>query len=121
MVAPDVDTATEKEAEIWEEGFLEEVDPELIKLYQIEKRDRLYKEEQEAKKAAEQPKNNEEPESTKTTEPKSFSDIDLEDITDPQSLEWYGMEHLKFVLESKGLKCGGSIQERCKRLFSTKG
>ncbi|KAL3874042.1 hypothetical protein ACJMK2_037106 [Sinanodonta woodiana] len=47
--------------------------------------------------------------------------IDLEAIGSPEELEAFGMERLKAELMSRGLKCGGTIQERSKRLFSVKG
>jgi len=115
MVAPEVSTTVEKEAEIWEDDFLESVDPELIKEYQIHKRDQAYKEQKE-KEEKEKAEKNKEPKEVKT-----FEGIDLDTITDAIQLEHYGMEHLKYVLESKGLKCGGNLQERCRRLLMTKG
>ena len=36
-------------------------------------------------------------------------------------LESVGAEQLKLVLQAMGLKCGGTLQERAQRLFSTKG
>ena len=121
MVAPEATVELEKEAEIWEDDFLETVDPELIKEYQIQKRDQLYREQQEkeAKEAEEKSKEAESAKAEKTTQ--NFEDINLDDINDPIQLEFYGMDHLKFVLEAKGLKCGGNLQERCKRLLMTKG
>ena len=118
MVAPEAKIELEKEAEIWEDDFLETVDPELIKEYQIQKRDKLYREQQE-KEAKEAEEKSKEAETAKPTQ--NFEDINLDDINDPIQLEFYGMDHLKFVLEAKGLKCGGNLQERCKRLFMTKG
>ena len=58
MVAPEASTTLEKEAEIWEDDFLETVDPELIKEYQIHKRDQAYQEqkEKEEKEKAEKEK-----------------------------------------------------------------
>lgn len=47
--------------------------------------------------------------------------IDLEAIGSPEDLEALGLERLKAELMSRGLKCGGTIQERGKRLFSVKG
>ena len=121
MVAPEATVELEKEAEIWEDDFLETVDPELIKEYQIQKRDQLYREQQEkeAKEAEEKSKEAESAKAEKTIQ--NFEDINLDDINDPIQLEFYGMDHLKFVLEAKGLKCGGNLQERCKRLLMTKG
>jgi len=64
--------------------------------------------------------------STKTTtatpkETINYGDIDLAVVNDAIQLEHYGMEHLKWALESRGLKCGGNLQERCRRLLMTKG
>ncbi|KAK3597350.1 hypothetical protein CHS0354_034593 [Potamilus streckersoni] len=47
--------------------------------------------------------------------------IDLEAIGSPEELEALGLERLKAELMSRGIKCGGTIQERSKRLFSVKG
>lgn len=35
--------------------------------------------------------------------------------------EELGLYHLKHALEARGLKCGGSLQERAVRLFTVKG
>ena len=51
----------------------------------------------------------------------NYGDIDLAEVNDAIQLEHYGMEHLKWALESRGLKCGGNLQERCRRLLMTKG
>ena len=39
----------------------------------------------------------------------------------PQELEALGMERLKEALESLGLKCGGTLQDRAARLWSVRG
>jgi len=38
-----------------------------------------------------------------------------------EELQALGLLHLKHALESRGLKCGGSLEERASRLFSVKG
>lgn len=47
--------------------------------------------------------------------------LDLNDYGSVEELESVGAERLKSVLQSLGLKCGGTLQERAQRLFSTKG
>ena len=49
------------------------------------------------------------------TEPIDLQNLSLEQI------EALGMDHLKAELFRIGLKCGGSLKERAKRLYSTKG
>jgi len=43
--------------------------------------------------------------------------IDLELHTSAKQLEGYGLEHLKQDLMRRGLKCGGSLEQRALRLF----
>ncbi|KAF7233036.1 hypothetical protein EG68_07065 [Paragonimus skrjabini miyazakii] len=50
-----------------------------------------------------------------------LSDSDLEAISDAASLESLGLEVLKESLSSRGLKCGGTLSERARRLFSVRG
>jgi len=47
--------------------------------------------------------------------------LNLEDFSSAEELESVGLEVLKFSLTELGLKCGGTLQERAQRLFSTKG
>ena len=47
--------------------------------------------------------------------------LNLDDYSSAVELESVGAERLKSVLQSMGLKCGGTLQERAQRLFSTKG
>ncbi|XP_064622858.1 splicing regulator SDE2-like isoform X2 [Lineus longissimus] len=47
--------------------------------------------------------------------------IDLEDFNSCTELEALGLDHLKLALAERGLKCGGTLEERTKRLFSVKG
>jgi hypothetical protein len=56
-----------------------------------------------------------------TKPPKDDGPLDLNDYSSAGELESVGAERLKSVLQSLGLKCGGTLQERATRLFSTKG
>ena len=47
--------------------------------------------------------------------------VDLDDFTCAEDLQALGLERLKADLMRRGLKCGGSLQERAQRLFSVKG
>ena len=47
--------------------------------------------------------------------------FNLEDYMMADELEQLGPDVLKTILQNKGLKCGGTIQERAQRLFSIKG
>ena len=42
-------------------------------------------------------------------------------FTSAEELETVGLESLKCALVSRGMKCGGPLQERAARLFSVKG
>lgn len=53
----------------------------------------------------------------KMTTPKCF---DLNTIDSVEELEAFGMDELKAILFSLGLKCGGNLKERAQRLFSIK-
>ncbi|KAL8162455.1 hypothetical protein V2J09_013944 [Rumex salicifolius] len=46
--------------------------------------------------------------------------ISLDDISFAAELEVFGMEKLKTELQARGLKCGGTLQERAARLFLLK-
>ncbi|KAJ4827855.1 hypothetical protein Tsubulata_013002 [Turnera subulata] len=46
--------------------------------------------------------------------------IDLNEFNSAAELEVLGMERLKTELQSRGLKCGGTLQERAARLFLLK-
>jgi len=48
-------------------------------------------------------------------------DVDLNAIDSVEELEALGMDELKAILFSMGLKCGGNLKERARRLFSVKG
>ena len=45
----------------------------------------------------------------------------IDDYDTAEELESLGLEPLKEHLKALGLKCGGTLQERSQRLFSTKG
>ncbi|GAB9466254.1 hypothetical protein Gpo141_00003632 [Globisporangium polare] len=47
--------------------------------------------------------------------------VDLTQFESPEALEKLGLEALKQELQTRGLKCGGSLVERAKRLFSIRG
>uniref|UniRef100_A0A1I8A5X1 Replication stress response regulator SDE2 n=1 Tax=Steinernema glaseri TaxID=37863 RepID=A0A1I8A5X1_9BILA len=63
----------------------------------------------------------EKPQKEAVQPPKVFERINLDEMEDVESLEALGLDHLKFELESRNLKCGGNLSERAKRLFSVKG
>ncbi|GAB4844593.1 hypothetical protein Ancab_037992 [Ancistrocladus abbreviatus] len=46
--------------------------------------------------------------------------LNLEDFSSAAELEVLGMERLKSELQARGLKCGGTLQERASRLFLLK-
>ena len=134
-VAAEADVALEPEMEIWHDDFLEDVDPAVLKgffvggkywklkrsnlEYQIYKRDQLHAEKM--KKEAATSSTTTTAAAATTKEAINYGDIDLAEVNDAIQLEHYGMEHLKWALESRGLKCGGNLQERCRRLLMTKG
>lgn len=47
--------------------------------------------------------------------------VNLDGFSSAEELESVGAERLKVSLQALGLKCGGTLQERAQRLFSTKG
>ena len=49
------------------------------------------------------------------------STVDLDQYASVEQLEALGLDTLKAVLISRGLKCGGTLQQRAERLFSVKG
>ena len=51
----------------------------------------------------------------------STSNLDLSQYSTPQELTRLGMGTLKTLLQVRGLKCGGTIEERAERLFSIRG
>ena len=52
--------------------------------------------------------------------PTPLEAVDLANFASSKELESVGLEVLKFSLTELGLKCGGTLQERAQRLFSTK-
>lgn len=57
-------------------------------------------------------------ESTETQEDKPF---DFDDYSSATDMEVLGLEKLKSLLIERGMKCGGTLQQRAERLFSVKG
>lgn len=47
--------------------------------------------------------------------------LQLDQITSSQELCHFGLERLKTELMARGLKCGGTLEERAARLFAVKG
>lgn len=47
--------------------------------------------------------------------------LDLLSASGPEQLEALGLERLKKELMERGMKCGGTLQERAARLFSVRG
>uniref|UniRef100_A0A0A9Z8Z3 Splicing factor 3A subunit 3 n=1 Tax=Lygus hesperus TaxID=30085 RepID=A0A0A9Z8Z3_LYGHE len=47
--------------------------------------------------------------------------LDLSAFSSPEELASLGLDRLKSALMALGLKCGGTLEERAQRLFSTKG
>ncbi len=47
--------------------------------------------------------------------------VDLSKYTSAADLEAVGLDRLKAELMERGLKCGGTLQQRAERLFSVKG
>ena len=47
--------------------------------------------------------------------------IDLDTVSSVEELLTYGLDGLKQELMSRGLKCGGTLEQRAERLFSVKG
>ena len=87
----------EKEAEIWEDDFLDSADPELIAQYKIEKREKAYqaklaKEKEEAEKAADQ---SEAKKSTNENDEQDFQDVDLDQFSSAEEVGKLGLEHIK--------------------------
>ncbi|CAA7046067.1 unnamed protein product [Microthlaspi erraticum] len=51
---------------------------------------------------------------------KSYEPLNFENFSSASDMEVLGMERLKKELESKGMKCGGTLKERAERLFLLK-
>ena len=54
-------------------------------------------------------------------EEQTQTDIDLDEFTSVEDLEQLGLNTLKHNLQTRGLKCGGTLQERAARLFTVRG
>jgi len=78
--------------------------------------EKIKSEEKKEPEKQEQPHQQNKPEN----ESPKFDPIDLSKINSAVELEAFGMEQIKWELQSKGMKCGGSLKERCERLFLTK-
>ena len=53
-------------------------------------------------------------------QPKSFPPLDLTKFSSVEEITAVGLDRLKDALQSRGLKCGGSAEERAKRLWFVK-
>ncbi|XP_043079466.1 replication stress response regulator SDE2 [Puntigrus tetrazona] len=62
-----------------------------------------------------------EAESSRAQEEEAEGPLDLLSASGPEQLEALGLEQLKKELMERGMKCGGTLQERAARLFSVKG
>ena len=87
----------EKEAEIWEDDFLDSADPELIAQYKIEKREKAYqaklaKEKEEAEKPTDQ---SEAKKPTNENDEQDFQDVDLDQFSSAEEIGKLGLEHIK--------------------------
>lgn len=51
----------------------------------------------------------------------SGAHLDLSAFSSPEELMSLGLDRLKSALMALGLKCGGTLEERARRLFATKG
>ncbi|XP_037390221.1 replication stress response regulator SDE2 isoform X2 [Pygocentrus nattereri] len=58
---------------------------------------------------------------TQTAQPASEGPLDLLSVNGVEDLEALGLERLKAELMQRGMKCGGTLQERAARLFSVRG
>ena len=47
--------------------------------------------------------------------------LDLDDYGCASALELLGLDALKAALTARGLKCGGTLQQRAERLFAVRG
>ncbi|XP_036421098.1 replication stress response regulator SDE2 isoform X2 [Colossoma macropomum] len=58
---------------------------------------------------------------TQAAQPASEGPLDLLSVNGVEDLEALGLERLKAELMQRGMKCGGTLQERAARLFSVRG
>lgn len=47
--------------------------------------------------------------------------FDFDDYSSVTEMKMLGLEKLKSLLIERGMKCGGTLQQRAERLFSVKG
>lgn len=47
--------------------------------------------------------------------------VDLDSAGSPEDLEVLGLGRLKEALQTRGLKCGGTLKERAVRLYAARG
>lgn len=59
-------------------------------------------------------------EEQKITDFEKITDEILGTVSSASDLESYGLDSLKQALSSRGLKCGGTLSERARRLFSVR-
>lgn len=59
--------------------------------------------------------------SAQTAEAEAVAPVDLSEVESVGQLEAMGLERLKRALCDRGMKCGGTLQERAARLFSVRG
>ncbi|XVE77273.1 hypothetical protein DITRI_Ditri13aG0049000 [Diplodiscus trichospermus] len=55
-----------------------------------------------------------------TNVPEPEKQLNFDDFNSPEEMEVLGLERLKSELQARGLKCGGTLQERAARLFLLK-
>merc|ERR1712130_133269 len=94
-----------REKPIWDADFIESEDPDELKRLAIAKR--------EAEFAAAK--------SVPPTAEINYDDIDLNAVERFEELEKLELNHLKYLLQVRKLKCGGNATERARRLFSVRG
>lgn len=97
------------------------VDVECSKIEVTPKAPMIAELKKEENKPEEQPKQSKESHPKQPEEKIDYPEIDLNNFESAQELCVLGLGHLKHALESRGLKCGGTLEERAGRLFSVKG
>ena len=113
----------EREAEIWEDDFLDSADPELIAQYKIEKREKadqakLAKEKEEAEKLAASTGQSEAKKSTNEIEEQDYQDVDLDQFSSAEELGKLGLEHIKVALIPRPYNFFQKFQEQISKEFS---
>ena len=61
------------------------------------------------------------PKNQPSTKATSTSQLDIWHFKAPEDLMALGLEKLKTALMTRGMKCGGTLEERAKRLWATRG